>query len=52
MNKYTIEYNGAYNGSEKFDSDYRFAFFSSGGVGWMISEENFMNHLLFLIYCV
>lgn len=46
--KYTIEYNGAYNGSEKFAKDYRFAFFSSGGVGWMISEENFMSSFNFL----
>ena len=26
-NKYTVEYNGAYNGSEQFASAYRFAFF-------------------------
>ncbi len=30
--KYTLEYNGAYNGSEKFAPEYRFAFFSSGGI--------------------
>jgi len=47
-NKYSIEYNGAYNGSEKFASDYRFDFFSSGGVGWMISEENFMKPIKFI----
>lgn len=47
-NKYNIEYNGAYNGSERFGADYRFAFFSSGGIGWMISEENFMQSLTFL----
>ncbi len=46
--KYTLEYNGAYNGSEKFGPDYRFAFFSSGGLSWMISEENFMQSLSFL----
>lgn len=46
--KYTIEYNGAYNGSERFAPDYRFAFFSSGGLSWMISEENFMSSLTFL----
>lgn len=47
-NKYTIEYNGAYNGSEKFASQYRFAFFHSGGVNWIVSKENFMKKLKFL----
>lgn len=47
-NKYMIEYNGAYNGSEKFSKENRFAFFSSGGVGWMISGENFMQSLSFI----
>jgi TonB-linked SusC/RagA family outer membrane protein len=47
-NKYMVEYNGAYNGSEKFAPGYRFAFFSSGGVGWNISEENFMESLPFI----
>ncbi|WP_432712156.1 SusC/RagA family TonB-linked outer membrane protein [Pedobacter sp.] len=46
--KYSIEYNGAYNGSEKFGPDYRFEFFSSGGLGWMISEEKFMKSLKFI----
>ena len=41
-NKYTVEYNGAYNGSEQFASNYRFAFFSSGGLNWILSNENFM----------
>ena len=43
--KYFLEYNGAYNGSEKFSSDNRFAFFNSGAIGWMISEEPFMRKL-------
>jgi TonB-linked SusC/RagA family outer membrane protein len=47
-NKYLLEYNGAYNGSEKFAPDLRFAFFSSGGIGWNISEENFMKSFTFL----
>lgn len=47
-NKYTIEYNGAYNGSEKFAPDYRFAFFSSGGVNWILSNERFMENVKFL----
>ena len=43
--RYFFEYNGAYNGSEKFSPDNRFAFFSSGALGWMISEEPFMKYL-------
>ncbi|WP_300811912.1 TonB-dependent receptor [uncultured Bacteroides sp.] len=43
--RYFIEYNGAYNGSEKFSPENRFAFFNSGAVGWMISEEPFMRFL-------
>lgn len=46
--KYMVEYNGAYNGSEKFGPGYRFEFFSSGGLGWAISEENFMKSLSFV----
>lgn len=46
--KYSFEYSGAYNGSEKFSPEYRFAFFSSGGLGWTISEENFMKDLSFI----
>ena len=41
--RYFVEYNGAYNGSEKFDTRHRFEFFNSGAVGWRISEEKFMN---------
>lgn len=43
--KYMIEYNGAYNGSELFSPDNRFAFFNSGAIGWTISEEKFMKVL-------
>ena len=42
MNKYFAEFNGAYNGSQKFSPDNRFAFFCSGALGWMLSEEKFM----------
>lgn len=47
-NKYTFEYNGAYNGSEKFAPENRFAFFSSGGVNWIVSQENFMKTVSFV----
>ena len=44
-NRYFLEYNGAYNGSEKFSDDNRFAFFNSGALGWTISNESFMDNL-------
>ena len=43
--RYHAEYNGAYNGSEKFADVNRFAFFQSGAIGWTISEEPFMKSL-------
>ena len=43
--RYFFEYNGSYNGSEKFAPKNRFALFNSGAVGWMISEEQFMSFL-------
>ena len=46
--KYFVEYNGAYNGSERFSKENRFAFFNSGAIGWMITEENFMKPIKFL----
>ncbi|MDO4461857.1 MAG: TonB-dependent receptor [Bacteroidia bacterium] len=45
LSKYFLEYNGAYNGSEKYSKDNRFVFFSSGALGWTISEESFMQNL-------
>ena len=39
--RYFVEYNGAYNGSEKFGKGFRFGFFNSGAVGWRPSAEKF-----------
>ena len=39
--RYFVEYNGAYNGSEKFGKGFRFGFFNSGAIGWRPSEEKF-----------
>ena len=46
--RYFAEFNGAYNGSEKFGPDYRFDFFPSVSGGWMISNETFMESIKFL----
>ncbi|MDR0798551.1 MAG: SusC/RagA family TonB-linked outer membrane protein, partial [Dysgonamonadaceae bacterium] len=40
--KYFVEFNGAYNGSEKFGPNYRFDFFPSVAAGYIISAEKFM----------
>lgn len=40
--RYLLEYNGAYNGSEQFGPGYRFAFNNSAAVGWTLSNEKFM----------
>ncbi|MCQ2249977.1 MAG: TonB-dependent receptor [Bacteroidales bacterium] len=44
--RFFAEYNGSYNGSEKFSDDYRFAFFNSGAIGWNIHKEAFMSSLV------
>lgn len=46
--RYFFEMNGAYNGSEKFGRDFRFAFFPSWAVGWMLSQEKFMENFKWL----
>jgi TonB-linked SusC/RagA family outer membrane protein len=46
--RYFAEFNGAYNGSEKFGPSYRFDFFPSAALGWMVSNERFMKHLPWL----
>lgn len=46
--RYFAEMNGAYNGSEKFGPNNRFAFFPSFSAGWMLTEENFMKNVKFM----
>lgn len=40
--KYLLEVNGRYDGSSKFPTDSRFAFFPSFSVAWNLAEEKFM----------
>jgi TonB-linked SusC/RagA family outer membrane protein len=44
-NRYFAEFNGAYNGSQKFGPEYRFDFFPSAAVGWTLTNEKFMDKL-------
>lgn len=43
--RYFVEYNGAYNGSEKFKKGKRFGLFNSGAIGWRVSQEKFWEGL-------
>ncbi|HTN35655.1 MAG TPA: TonB-dependent receptor [Arachidicoccus sp.] len=45
-NRYLIEYDFGFNGSERFASNHRFGFFPSIGAGWVVSNEKFFNPLL------
>lgn len=40
-NKYMLDFNGAYNGTDRFGKDNRFGFFPAVAVGWNIAEESF-----------
>lgn len=40
--KYFTEFNFGYNGSENFKSGYRYGFFPSFALGWLVSNEKFM----------
>ena len=40
--KYLMEFNFGYNGSENFTPGKRYGFFPAGSIGWGVSEEEFM----------
>lgn len=42
--RYFLELNFGYNGSEKFAKDHRFGFFPSAGLGWIVSNEDFFKN--------
>jgi TonB-dependent starch-binding outer membrane protein SusC len=46
--KYLFTVTGRVDGSSKFSADNRYAFFPSAAVGWMISEEDFMQNSQFI----
>ena len=45
-NRYMLEANFGYNGSERFARNHRFGFFPSVGAGWLISNEKFWGERL------
>lgn len=46
--RYLFETNMAYNGSEAFGPGYKFGFFPSVAVGWVITNEKFMEKVKFV----
>lgn len=40
--RYFVEGNFGYNGSERFSKNERWGFFPSAGIGWIVSNESFM----------
>ena len=47
--RYFIEGNFGYNGSENFASGNRFGFFPAGAIGWIVSNEKFMGGVTHII---
>ncbi len=43
--RYMAEFNLGYNGSENFASGKRYGFFPAGSLGWIVSEESFMENI-------
>jgi TonB-linked SusC/RagA family outer membrane protein len=43
-NKYLVDFNLAYNGSDRFGKDNRYGFFPAVGLGYTISEEDFFKN--------
>lgn len=41
-NRYFLEANFGYNGSERFSKNERWGFFPSAGIGWIVTNEDFM----------
>lgn len=44
--KYLLDFNAAYNGSDRFQASKRFGFFPAVGIGWNIAQENFFKNTL------
>ena len=47
-NKYMATLTGRYDGSSRFGSNNKYAFFPSLGLGWTVSEEDFMKDASFI----
>ncbi|WP_258099991.1 SusC/RagA family TonB-linked outer membrane protein [Marinoscillum pacificum] len=48
--KYLFQVSARLDGSSKFGKNNRYGIFPAGSLGWVISEENFLNNLTFLSF--
>ncbi len=48
--KYLLEVNAAYNGSENFAKGRKYGFFPAGAIGWLASNENFLKNSKIINY--
>lgn len=44
--KYLIDFNAGYNGSDRFSSGHRYGFFPAGSIGWNLAQEDFFKNAL------
>ena len=49
-NRYMVDFNVGYNGSENFAPGHRYGIFPAFSAGWMLSEEKFMKNQSFINY--
>jgi TonB-linked SusC/RagA family outer membrane protein len=49
-NKYLVEFSGRRDGSSKFADGYKWSNFFNGSLGWVISEESFMEDIDFISF--
>jgi len=49
-NKYYLDLVASYTGADNYNPGKRFGFFPATAVGWVISEESFLNQLSFINY--
>ena len=44
--KYLLDFNAAYNGSDRFQASHRYGFFPAMGLGWNVAKEKFFGKVL------
>lgn len=49
-NRYMVDFNVGYNGSENFTPGHRYGIFPAFSAGWILSEEKFMKNQSFINY--
>ena len=49
-NRYMVDFNVGYNGSENFAPGHRYGIFPAFSAGWILSEEKFMKNQSFINY--